>query len=242
MGRAAKPRIESQPQSSLSPSIHHEVGFESTALLIAQQQLNDARKIFLASSYLPENHDFRKRVNEADGTLLPIQPDGTPRRPYEHHKIPKPRARKDKEAAIYFLQRQRLVSMWNGKWIKDSDWEAWDKTREKMETQFSAYRLVEKPAMRLWQERQCRRRERKRKRDRVSADLEPDSKRLCCEDESIEKQTSQAVRPFPTPEEVLSVTPLEGIRMELLLARYYGCDGYDTETVLQFAKRDWECE
>ena len=218
--------IATSPRSSLSPSTYYEVSFESSASLIAQQQLNDARKAFLASSSLPENHDFRKRANEADGTLLPIQPDGTPRKVYDHHKIPKPRPRKDKEAAAYFLQRHRLVSMWNGKY---SDWEAWDRSREKMEKQFSNYRLVEQPAPRIWQAQEYQKREKKRKRESEPSEYDSPSKKRCCEDDGAMTQTAKPPRQFPTPDEVLALTPLEGIRIELLLARFFGCEGYDTE-------------
>ena len=213
------------PPASPAAATRHEVGFGSTASLIAQQQLNDARKAFLASSNLPATHDFRKRANDADGTLTPTQPDGTPRKAYESHKIPKPRSRKDKEAAGYFLARHRLVKMWNGKWTTDSDLDAWDKTKEKMERQFGNYRLVEQPPpLKGWQAREYERRERNRKRERKNSGCESPSKKRRHEKDRAEKET-----PLPTPEEVLAATPLEGIRMELLLGKFYQPRAWDTE-------------
>jgi hypothetical protein len=216
--------IPSQPVSSATET-RHEVGFGSTASLIAQQQLNDARKALLASSNLPAIHDFRKRANDVDGNLTPIQPDGTPRKAYESHKIPKPRSRKDKEAAGYFLARHRLVNMWNGKWTRDSDWDAWDRTKEKMERHFSKYRLIEQPHRpKGWQAREYERRERKRKRERKTSGCGSSSTKRRHEKDKAEQET-----PFPTPEEVLAATPLEGIRMELLLGKFYRPRVWDTE-------------
>lgn len=211
--------------ASQTTATRYEVELESTVPLIAQQQLNDARKAFLASPNLPATHEFRRRANDADGTLIPRQPDGTPRKPYDCNKIPKPRSRKDKESAGYFLTRHRLLSLWNGKWTNDSDWDAWDKTREKMEKQFSNYRLVEQPPpLKGWQAREYERGERKRKREKRKSEYNSLSKKTRQEKDQAEKPT-----PFPTPEDVLAATPLEGIRMELLLAKFYQPRDWDTE-------------
>jgi hypothetical protein len=215
--------LEPSPSASLSSTTTHEIGFDSTAAPIAQQQLNDVRKAFLASPNLPANHDFRKRANEADGTLLPKQPNGTPRKAYEPHKIPRPRIRKDKEAATYFLERQRLVNMWNGKWTTDEDWAAWDDAKDKMEKQFSIYRLIEQPVLKRRKEKEYQKREKKRKRDQESSEVEHGGKKRCL------GKTGRPTRPFPLPSEVLALTPPEGVRMERLLETFYGCDGYDTE-------------
>jgi hypothetical protein len=214
--------LEPSPTTSLSSITTYEVGFESTTTLIAQQQLNDARKAFLASASLPDNHDFRKRANEADGTLFSRQPNGTPRKAYKPHKIPKPRTRKDKESATYFLERQRLVNMWNGKWTKDEDWAAWDAAKDKIEKQFGIYKLIEQPVLKGRKEKDYQKREKKRKRDQ-DAEVEPAGKKCC------PGKKSTPMRPFPLPSEVLALTPPEGIRMERLLEAFYGCDGYDTE-------------
>jgi hypothetical protein len=214
-----------RPPISSTTATRHEVGFGSTVSLIAQQQLNDARKAFLASPTLPATHEFRKRVKETDGTLIPTQPNGTPRKASDLAKILKPRSRKDKESAGYFLARHWLVNLWNGKWTKDSDWDAWDKTREKMEKQFGNYRLVEQPPpLKGWQAREYERRERKRKREKRASGAEPANKKQRHEKDKPQKET-----PFPTPEEVLRVTPLEGIRMELLLGRFYQPRAWNTE-------------
>jgi hypothetical protein len=197
----------------------HEVGFESTALLIAQQQLNDARKLFLAS--LPTTHDLHKRANATDGTLILIQPEGTPRKAYDPRKIPKPRIRKDKEAATYFLARLWLVKMWNGKWIKALDWEAWDKTRAKMERQFGNYRLVEQPLPSSGLKAQEHgRQEKKRKRGEKCSDAESLTKKARHGKETTDKPVEKGTA-FPTLEEVQAVIPCEGIQMEHLLSNFY---------------------
>lgn len=211
------------------PTTRHEVGFESTAALIAQQQLNDARKAFLASATLPANHDFRERANEADGSLLPTQPNGAPRKTYEHNKIPKPRTRTDKEAATYILERHRLVNMWNGKWTNDSDWEAWDRAKEKMEKQFGSYRLVEQPLpVKGQQTKEHRRRDKKRQREE-SSNADIPSKKHCCKKKTRQEEAEILKLPLLTPEDVLATIPAEGIRMELLLAKFWQPDAWDTE-------------
>lgn len=223
--RAPDALLMTSPPASPAVVTRHGVGVGSTASLIAQQRLNGSRKAFLTSSNLPATHDFRKRANDVDGTLTPTQPDGTPRKAYESHKIPKPRSRKDKEAAGYFLARHRLVNMWNGKWTRDADWDAWDKTKEKMERQFGNYRLVEQPPpLKGWQAREYERRERKRRRERNTSGCEPPSKKRRHEKDRAGKET-----PFPTPEQVLAATPMEGIRMELLLAKFYQPQTWDIE-------------
>lgn len=222
--------LKSSLTTSLSTTTHHEVGFESTAPLIAQQQLNDVRKAFLASVSLSDTHDLRRRANAADGTLLLMQPDGTPRKAYEPHNIPKPRARKDKEAATYFLARHRLTNMWNGKWTKNSDWEAWDKVKEKMERQFGNCRLIEQPPpLEARQAVGYRRRERKLKRERKNLRTESPSKKRRCENTSTKRQSERPDISFPTPEDVLAATPLEGIRMELLLRKFWEPEAWDTD-------------
>lgn len=215
--------LKSSPPTSLSLTMIQRVGIESTASFIAQQQLNNARKAFLAPGSLPATHDFRKRANIANGTLLPTQPKGTPRKAYEPSKIPKPRSRKYKEDAVYFLQRQRLVNMWNGKWTKKDDWSAWDASKEKMEKQFCNYRLMEQPVSKERKEKEYQKREKKRKREQERSEVEPVSKKRCC------GKTVQARRPFPLPTEVLALTPPDGIRMERLMEAFYKCEGYDTE-------------
>ena len=218
---------KSPPAASIATAASYEVGFESTARLIAQQQLNDARKIFLAS--LPTTHDLHKRANDADGTLILIQPNGTPRKAYDIHRIPKPRLRKDKEAATYFLARHWLVNMWNGKWTKSSDWEAWDKAKAKMERQFGNYRLVEQPTpLSASQAREHNRLERKRKRGDKCSGADPSNKKARHKKETIDKPVEKDPA-FPTHEEVLAAIPLEGIRMEQLLENFYRPAAWDRE-------------
>ena len=129
-----------------------------------QEFLDESRCRLLFS--LPPDHPFHKRVRDATGELLPVQPNGRPRPPIDMGAIRRRKtlkANNNPEQPAYILERRQLVQMWNSEWDSDEQSDEYKGSKPKMRILKRKHRLAER---REGETKDDKKKRKKKKQDR----------------------------------------------------------------------------